>query len=258
MSGNKMNDENKHDEETPFLPPISPSSQSAVRRGTVATNDMGTFDKSHDAMSIGDISSKNEDRESDIGICWFHPPEDALDFEWLFSIRGAENMYLYFWLLKDLSWAQDWYYPAYTFGALAIAWSFIMVCNALYDGATNEVFTSTAMFLWLFANFWWMTGDIHDYVLNYPNDDYNDWYDTNPLSKYLSIRILIPSHVPFPLYPLPATPSPSPYNSYQYPLFLSDRYDTSSHSNSNTLSCPFPYTTYPLYHLPPTLFAFSL
>ena len=183
-TGNKM-EENKHDEETPFLPPSSSPSSPFLRRGntgtTVASADMGTFDKSHDALSIEDNSTKDTERESDVGICWFHPPEDALDFEWLFSIRGAENMYLYFWLLKDLSWAQDWYYPAYTFGSLAIAWSFIMVCNAVYDGATNEVFTSTAMFLWLFANFWWMTGDIHDYVLNYPDDDYSDWYDSPPL-----------------------------------------------------------------------------
>ena len=208
MSGNKM-DENKHDEERPFLP----TSSSSPRHGTNgAVGDMGTFDKSHDTLSIGDNSTKNEERETDVGICWFHPPEDALDFEWLFSIRGAENMYLYFWLLKDLSWAQDWYYPAYTFGSLAIAWSFIMVCNAVYDGATNEVFTSTAMFLWLFANFWWMTGDIHDYVLDYPNDDYNDWYDTLslhshsiPSSHHLSSVHLISSTHP-PSFPLLRSP----------------------------------------------------
>ena len=129
-------------------------------------------DQEHDKAS-----STAGKRESDIGICWLHPPEDALDLEWMFSIRGVENMYLYFWLLKDLSWSQDWYYPSYVFGSLAIVFSFLMVCNAVYDGSTNEVFTSTAVLLWIFANFWWMTGDIHDYVLDYPDDDYNDWYD---------------------------------------------------------------------------------
>ena len=112
-----------------------------------------------------------------MGICWLPPPEEALDLDWLLSIRGAENLYLYFWLLKDLSWAQDWYYPAYVFGALAIASSFVMVVNTVVDQATNEIFFSTAVFLWIFANFWWMTGDIHDYVLGYPDDAVSDWYD---------------------------------------------------------------------------------
>ena len=96
-------------------------------------------------------------RESDVGICWLHPPEEALDLDWLLSIRGAENLYMYFWLLKDLSWSQNWYWPAYVFGSLAIAWAFVLVCNTLYDQATNEIFFSTAVFLWLFGNFWWMT-----------------------------------------------------------------------------------------------------
>ena len=97
-------------------------------------------------------------RESDIGICWLYPPPTPLSVEWLFSIRGFENLYLYSWLLKDLSWAQNWYYAAYFFGALAVTMSFVILFNATYDGATNEIFYSLAGFLWLFANFWWMTG----------------------------------------------------------------------------------------------------
>jgi hypothetical protein len=137
--------------------------------------DSSHSDEQRDLLSVKTTSTGR--RGSDVGICWLHPPEEALDLDWLLSIRGAENLYLYFWLLKDLSWAQDWYYPAYVFGALAIASSFVMVVNTVVDQATNEIFFSTAVFLWIFANFWWMTGDIHDYVLGYPDDAVSDWYD---------------------------------------------------------------------------------
>ena len=59
-----------------------------------------------------------------------------------------ENIHLHLWLLKDLSWAQDWYYAGIVFGSLAVAFSFLLFCSAWIARATNEIFVSAAVFVW--------------------------------------------------------------------------------------------------------------
>ena len=67
---------------------------------------------------------------------------------WSYPCKNLENIHLYLWLLKDLSWAQDWYYSGMIFGSLAVMWSFFIVLYALQSSATNEIFISVALFLW--------------------------------------------------------------------------------------------------------------
>jgi hypothetical protein len=64
------------------------------------------------------------------------------------SSSFLENIHLHLWLLKDLSWAQDWYYAGLFFGSLAVAFSFLLFCSALISRATNEIFFSAAVFVW--------------------------------------------------------------------------------------------------------------
>ena len=64
-------------------------------------------------------------------------------------------MYIYLWILKDLSWAQSWFYPGVTFGCIAVAWSMWILLHASRQHSRDEVWTTVAGILWLFANFWW-------------------------------------------------------------------------------------------------------
>jgi hypothetical protein len=34
---------------------------------------------------------------------------------------------------------------------------------AIYDGATDEIFIRLAVLIWIFANIWWMTGEVEDW-----------------------------------------------------------------------------------------------
>ena len=81
-------------------------------------------------------------------ICWFNLPQFQLSLKFFFSVRGAENFHLYLWLIKDLAWAQSWYYSGHIFGFLAISWSVYILCHAVAEGNTNEVFTGVAQMLW--------------------------------------------------------------------------------------------------------------
>ena len=107
-------------------------------------------------------------RLSDRGCCWFHPPTTPLTWQYAFTIRGAECLHLYLWILKDLAWTQEWYYPSWVFGTLAVGWSLWLLGSSLYDRATNEVFIRTASLIWILGNWWWITGEVHDW--KYPED----------------------------------------------------------------------------------------
>ena len=38
------------------------------------------------------------------------------------TARGAENMHIYLWILKDLCWTQNFGTPSIVFGSLALVW----------------------------------------------------------------------------------------------------------------------------------------
>mmetsp|Transcript_8978 Transcript_8978/g.8017 ORF Transcript_8978/g.8017 Transcript_8978/m.8017 type:complete len:406 (+) Transcript_8978:12-1229(+) len=106
-------------------------------------------------------------------ICWLHYPNVDWDIGWYFTIRGAESLHLYLWVLKDLSWTQDWFVCGHIFGILAVLWSCFLLYRAYEYRNIKEFWTNIGQFLWLFANLWWMSGELHDF--SYPQSE--KWYD---------------------------------------------------------------------------------
>ncbi len=80
-----------------------------------------------------------------------------------------EYCHTYFWILKDLAWTQGWRIFSLSFGFLALAWWFVIAFHAVRLSNWDEIWNVTALFLWLFANFWWMAGEAHDH--QYPYED---------------------------------------------------------------------------------------
>ena len=105
------------------------------------------------------------DDEDEEGVCGFAEP---FRFSWFFTITGAEYAHVYFWILKDLSWTQELKYISLFFGTLATLWCVVIFYHAFRTGNKDEVYNTTALFMWIFANYWWMTGETHD--ADYPDE----------------------------------------------------------------------------------------
>ena len=117
----------------------------------------------------------NEDPK---GCSWLYPPEFLFNLEWIISVRGSECFMIYLWIAKDFCWSQDFYWPANVFGSAAIALSAYHVWLSIWYQNYYELWQSLGQFLWLFGNFWWMTGELHDYRYHeYNNDDYATIYN---------------------------------------------------------------------------------
>lgn len=87
--------------------------------------------------------------------------------DWCFSVIGSEYCHTYFWILKDLAWTQGWRLFSISIGSFAIMWWTIILYHALRTRNIDELWNAVGLFLWLFANFWWMTGEAHDFA--YPD-----------------------------------------------------------------------------------------
>jgi hypothetical protein len=95
-------------------------------------------------------------------ICWFVRP-DPMSLEYFFTTKsGLQNMLLYAWMLKDLAWMQGWFYPALIFASVSVTITFGTIVAALVSKDLNEIFHSTASFLWIFACLWWMSGELYN------------------------------------------------------------------------------------------------
>ena len=81
----------------------------------------------------------------------------------LFSMRGWDNAHIYLWILKDYSWASDNHAMALIFGTSAMAWCAILFAQAIHHRDWEELYFLAGMFMWLFANFWWMAGETEIY-----------------------------------------------------------------------------------------------
>lgn len=112
-------------------------------------------------------SSSSSSPSSSSSICWFYLPNEPWSLSYYTSSKGQENCHIYFWLLKDLAWVQSWYYEGIVIGALACSWSLFLVFKSIQYRNLNEFWSRFADFLWLFANYWWMIGETHDY--QFPN-----------------------------------------------------------------------------------------
>lgn len=79
---------------------------------------------------------------------------NPLTIHWFFSIIGSEYCHIYFWIIKDLAWTQNWRKVSIIFGILALVWSLVILYHSLRTLNWHEIWNFIASFLWLFANFW--------------------------------------------------------------------------------------------------------
>jgi hypothetical protein len=86
---------------------------------------------------------------------------------WYYSLRGIENGLVYFWIAKELAWAQQWYVCQFLYGIIAMLFSLMLLWRATASFNFEDSWQKIAEFLWLFANFWWLSGERHD--LHNPN-----------------------------------------------------------------------------------------
>lgn len=93
---------------------------------------------------------------------------EPFKFSWFMTIVGAEYFHVYLWIAKDLSWTQDFKSLSLIFGTFATLWCVVIFFNAFRAGNNDEVYSTAALFMWIFANYWWMTGEVHDD--NYPDE----------------------------------------------------------------------------------------
>lgn len=94
------------------------------------------------------------------------PIDVALSFQYFTTVRGVENLLIYLWILKDLCWTQNWYAGLY-FSSIAVILFAMLAFLSMYWRCFDEAWHFIASFLWLFANTWWMSGELHDW--EYPN-----------------------------------------------------------------------------------------
>lgn len=134
--------------------------------------------------------------------CWHTYPNIDWDISWYFGIRGAESFHLYLWVMKDLSWTQDWFISGHIFGILAFLWSLFLLYHAYTHRNIKEVCVYIGQMLWLFANLWWMSGELYDFM--YPGDN-NQLYDHRTVQAgyimlvaliWLAIYFVIIKHIP--------------------------------------------------------------
>ena len=104
------------------------------------------------------------EEEEDEGYLGFSQP---FSIDWCFSVIGSEYCHTYLWIAKDLAWTQGWRLFSISAGSLAIMWWTILLHHALRLRNVDEVWNCIGLFLWLFANFWWMAGEAHDFA--YPD-----------------------------------------------------------------------------------------
>lgn len=82
-------------------------------------------------------------------------------------MAGAEYVHTYFWICKDLAWTQEWRLFSLGMGISALLWTLILFYHALRTRNGHEIYNAISIFMWIFANFWWMTGEVYDYT--YPD-----------------------------------------------------------------------------------------
>ena len=110
----------------------------------------------------------NEAKPVSNGSCWpeflaFKTPLDSpLNCKYYWSVRGVENILIYVWILKDLSWVQDWYIGLF-FSCLGVILFGFLGIFSIYVRCFDEAWHYTASFLWLFGNTWWMSGELQDW-----------------------------------------------------------------------------------------------
>ena len=105
------------------------------------------------------------------GICWFHAPNLVYTISYFLDLVGAENLHVYLWAAKDLSWMTGYFYSGVLFGGLAVIWSlYIVIYHAMIRTFNSwEIICGITQALWLLGNYIWMIGELHD--IEWPNEE---------------------------------------------------------------------------------------
>lgn len=107
--------------------------------------------------AVKDVENGDEpDDSSHQGVFLYRLPFSSQSY---YMLRPVENVHIYVWIIKDLSWSQDWYYPTLIFGALALLWCGMLLLEAIRARSVYEVYMITGTTLWLAANYTWMAGN---------------------------------------------------------------------------------------------------
>ena len=101
-------------------------------------------------------TSTNIPRLDDNKIFHVYGFSQPLTATWFFGVVGAEYSHTYFWIAKDLFWMQGQRLHSTFFGLAALFWSLLLLWHAVRIGNYHELWNYPTIFLWLFANFWWM------------------------------------------------------------------------------------------------------
>jgi hypothetical protein len=146
---------------------------SAGQLGTWKTNENGSV------QHIIEIPHRADNLEhTDLGICWFNPPDIEWSPSFYLSERGLDNLHIYLWITKDFCWVQSWLIPGLIIGSLACLYALFLSFRAAYWRRNlGEFWIKLAEFMWLFANFWWMVGELHDDHYGYFDDGANSIVD---------------------------------------------------------------------------------
>lgn len=79
-----------------------------------------------------------------------------------FGMRGTANFVIYLWIIKDMSWTQSWYQTSLVFAVMSVFAQALVLLRSACDWDLIEFWHILAETLWLFANFWAMTGEEYD------------------------------------------------------------------------------------------------
>ena len=77
-----------------------------------------------------------------------------------FTIRGCENVHIYFWICKDLGCIFNKKEVGVFCGTCALLWLMTLGYNYKKEKDYEEIYFLLPTFLWLFANYLWMFGNL--------------------------------------------------------------------------------------------------
>jgi len=104
------------------------------------------------------------------------------------SDNGQSNFHIYLWIIKDLAWAQNWYWVAHIVGGAALLWQLYFFTKSALNRNLDDAWFNSTVFMWLLGHYLWMDGELHDY--RFPNKE--STYDARTIqSGYIFIAASI-------------------------------------------------------------------
>jgi hypothetical protein len=86
--------------------------------------------------------------------------ENSFNSKIFFTVRGSENIHIYFWICKDLGWILNNKVLGMTFGTITLLWVLVLTYHAICKKNYEDLYFILSMFLWLGANYIWMLGNL--------------------------------------------------------------------------------------------------